>query len=85
MATSLTLTEVLRMLTVLTLPQKIGLARLLLAHPAVKAALDGTESNKRTEAESEVTSNKKINELPDRGRDNQTKTVADPHGKPVQE
>lgn len=73
MATSLTLTEVLRMLTVLTLPQKIGLARLLLAHPAVKAALDGTESNK------------KINELPDRGRDNQTKTVADPHGKPVQE
>ena len=33
------------------------------------------------------TSGKSIdfNELPDRGRDNETKTVADPHSKPVQE
>jgi hypothetical protein len=26
-----------------------------------------------------------LNELPDRGRDKETKTVADPHSKPVQE
>lgn len=40
---------------------------------AEKAEHVGTESSKR------------INELPDRGRDIETKTVADPHSKPVQE
>lgn len=39
---------------------------------AEKATTAGTESNK-------------INELPDRGSNNETKTVTDPHSKPVQE
>jgi hypothetical protein len=64
--------EVQRMLDAMTQSQKIALALILLSHPAVKAAIAGTESNK-------------INELPDRGSDNETKTVTDPHGKPVQE
>jgi len=63
--------------------QKYVMERRLVGCQAQETALAGTESN-RTRTEPEVTSSR-TSELPDRGRTNETKTVTDPHSKPVQE